>query len=60
MKKTTYTLTLLLMISSCIISYMTIDGKEVVYETENQVVNNHIVILKECNSYNPLLILKKD
>lgn len=60
MKKTIYTLILLLVISSSVISYMTIDAKQVVYQTENHVVNNHIVILKESNSYNPLLILKKD
>ncbi|NJM81044.1 MAG: hypothetical protein HC854_18130 [Flavobacterium sp.] len=59
MKKVIYTLTGLLIISSLVISYMSIDLKQEYKNTEKKTIKNHIVILKEGSSYNPLLILKK-
>ncbi len=60
MKKVIYTLTVLLVISSTVISYMSIDLKQEFKTSEKKQVKNQIVTLKEGNSYNPLLILKKD
>ena len=60
MKKIIYTLTVLLVISSSVISYMSIDLNEEDKSTNKSCVKKHIVTLKEGNSYNPLLILRKD
>ncbi|MVO11004.1 hypothetical protein GOQ30_17665 [Flavobacterium sp. TP390] len=60
MKKVIYSLSILLVISSSIISYLTVtinsSNKEVAQENRT----NQIVLLGEGNSYNPILIIKND
>jgi len=60
MKKVIYSLSILLVISSSIISYLTVTinsrNKEVAQENRT----NQIVLLGEGNSYNPILIIKND
>jgi len=60
MKKIIYSLSILLVISSSIISYLTVtinsSNKEVAQENRT----NQIVLLGEGNSYNPILIIKND
>jgi hypothetical protein len=60
MKKAIYSLAILLLISFGVISYLTTDlttEKEKFFQED---CNHKIVLLGEGNSYNPILIIKKD
>jgi len=60
MKKAIYSLAILLLMSFVVISYLTTDlttEKEKFFQEDN---NHKIVLLGEGNSYNPILIIKKD
>ncbi|NHN25477.1 hypothetical protein FIA58_007290 [Flavobacterium jejuense] len=60
MKKAIYSLTVLLIMSSSIISYLTIDLNSEKEEIIRENNTNQIVLLGEGNSYNPILIIKND
>ena len=60
MKKAIYSLAILLLMSFVVISYLTTDlttDKEKYFQEDN---DYKIVLLGEGNSYNPILIIKKD
>ncbi|WP_445456496.1 hypothetical protein [Flavobacterium sp. HNIBRBA15423] len=60
MKKAIYSLAILLLMSFVVISYLTTDlttEKEKFFQEDS---NHKIVLLGEGNSYNPILIIKKD
>lgn len=60
MKKVIYSLSILLVISSSIISYLTVTINSNTKEAAQENRTNQIVLLGEGNSYNPILIIKND
>ena len=60
MKKVIYSLSILLVISSSIISYLTVTINSNSNEVAQESRTNQIVLLGEGNSYNPILIIKND
>ncbi|MBF02648.1 MAG: hypothetical protein CMP76_05075 [Flavobacterium sp.] len=60
MKKVIYSLSILLVISSSIISYLTVTINSNSNEVAQENRTNQIVLLGEGNSYNPILIIKND
>ncbi|WP_130734907.1 hypothetical protein [Flavobacterium sp. J27] len=60
MKKALFSLSILLVISSSIISYLTVDFNSERQEIAQESQVNNIVLLGDSNSYNPILIVKND